>query len=566
MIKNMFILLMLVWAEFSSAQIQHYYKGRHEYELNDAVLNNGITVLRDSGYITFGSFEYQTTNERYAALLRFNSIMQPIDTLFFGFDSARIEIKNIFELSNGFLAIGHKRKFNEINRFNPYLVRLNKNLDTVWTKTIIFGQDTLPFVSQVIMCHDSTIAIAGNVTRDSVFDDLDVMFLRIDTIGNVLNYKKLGYLNEMDEAWSITQTLDNGFALGGYTKFGHSLNYRYHAVFKLDSLGNQQWLRKWGRNDAMNDGCTVIDLLDSSILISTSRSTQSGATPNTIPNLIKVDNNNNLKWDLDYGSSGSSNGIYAYVQKNDSTIFCLKHDYSNKKPNHLLIKSNGTIIWERINQVAFGDHNYSQTSGSNVTSDNGFVVSGFLFPCFSCGDTGTQDIFVIKSNCLGFADPPFANATTGSLDNFEVVLENNSMYFGNCFIDWGDGNFDTLYESSDTLIYHTYATDGNFNATIIAEACGDKDTLDLNIVSSLVGVSEYEKKIFRVYPNPSNEILFIQIDNSLSNYEIILTDISGKVILRKENCTSIDVSDFLDGIYFISIPDLNHTEKIQIIK
>lgn len=560
------ILFLVFCAGNISAQIQHYYKGRHEYELNDAALNRGIITSNEGGYLTFGSFEYQTSNERYASFLKFDSLFQTTSPSFFGEDSTVIEIINTFRMPHGYLAMGHKLKFGEINRFNPYLVRLNEDLDTLWTKTIIFGQDTLPFVSQVIMCNDSTIAIAGNVTRDSVFDDLDVMFLRIDTIGNVLNYKKLGYLNEMDEAWSITQTLDKGFAIGGYTKFGHTLNYRYHAVFKLDSLGNQQWLRKWGRNDAMNDGCTVIDLLDSSILISTSRSTQSGATPNTIPNMIKVDYSNNLKWDLDYGSSGSSNGIYANFQKFDSTIFCLKFDYDSKKPNHLLIDNNGDVIWYRKNMIGVGDHNFTQTSGAFVPADSGFIVSGFLIPCFVCGDTGTQDIFVIKSNCLGFADPPLANATTGSLDNFEVVLENNSMYFGNCFIDWGDGNSDTLYESSDTLIYHTYSTDGIFNATIIAEACGDKDTLNMNVVSSLVGISEHEKKVFSVFPNPTIGVLNISMKNSISDFEIILTDITGKIILRKENCTSIDVSGFSDGFYFITIPQLNRTEKLQIFR
>ncbi len=573
MIKRTITLLigMLFWAEFSSAQMQHYYKSRDEYVVNDASISFGNTPTKDTSYIAFGAMRLPSVFETYGALIKYNKLFVAVDTFYLKIDSSYIELKNVFEVPKGYLAIGHIRRSGETNRFNPFLIRLDKNLDTIWTKKIIFGQDTLPFVSQIIMCHDSTLAIGGSVTKDSVFDDSDIMFLRIDTLGNILNYKKLGFLNSSDDCWSITQTLDKGFALGGYTIYGHPQPfYRYHIILKLDSLGNQQWHRKWGRNDASNGGCAVLNLMDSTILISTNRATQAGIDPtlNRIANLQKITYSNTLVWNYDYGVIDNYNtkNIFVGVQQSDSTILCIRHNSDMGYPIFQLINNNGETIWEREYKFINGGHIYYHVGVSNVKADDGFVLSGFLQPCFGCGDTGTQDIFVIKTNCLGFADPPFANATTGSLDNFEVVLENNSMYFGNCFIDWGDGNFDTLYESSDTLIYHNYSTDGIFNATIIAEACGDKDTLDLNIVSSLVGVSEYEKKAFSVFPNPANDVLNIMIDNSVSNYEIILTDISGKIIFRKENIKQIDVSGFANGFYFISIPELGHTEKIQILK
>ena len=573
MIKKTIILLigMLFWAEFTSAQMQHYYKSRDEFVLNDASISLGITTTKDTSYIAFGAMRLPSVFETYGALLKYNKFFVPNDTFYLKIDSSYLELKNVFELPKGYLAVGHVIRDGEINRFNPYLIRLNKYLDTVWTKKIVFGQDTLPFVSQVIMCHDSTLVIGGSVTKDSVFDDPDIMFLRIDTLGKVLNYKKLGFLNIPDDCWSITQTLDKGFALGGYTTFGHPLPYyQYHIIFKLDSLGNQQWYRKWGRNDASNGVCGVLNLKDSTILISTARATQAGLDPtlNRISNLQKITYDNTVVWNYDYGSVGNyyTKNIFVGVQREDSTILCIRHESDMSYPIFQLINNNGNVVWERNYKFINGDHIYYHVGVSNVKSDDGFALSGFLQPCFGCGDTGTQDIFVIKTNCIGWADPPFANATTGSLDNFEVILENNSMYFGNVYINWGDGSADTLYENSDTLIYHTYPSAGNFSATVIAEACGDADTMQLNVVSSLVGVEEYEKPKFRVYPNPANEVLFIQMENSVTHYEIILTDISGKIIFRKENVKQIDVSDFSKGIYFINIPELGQTEKIQIIK
>ncbi len=572
MIKKSIILLigMLIWVEFTSAQMQHYYKSRDEFIVNDASISLGIATTKDTSYIAFGAMRLPSIFETYGALIKYNKFFVAVDTFYLKVDSSFIELKNLFELPKGYLAVGHIKRDGETNRFNPYLIRLDKNLDTIWTKKIVFGQDTLPFVSQIIMCHDSTLVIGGSVTKDSVFDDSDIMFLRIDTLGNVLNYKKLGFLNIQDDCWSITQTLDKGFALGGYTEYGHPLSYLYHIVFKIDSLGNLQWYRKWGRNDASNGVCGVLNLNDSTILISTARATQAGLDPtlNRIANLQKISYSNTTIWNYDYGVIDNYNtkNIFVGVQQSDTAILCIRHNSDMRYPIFQLISNEGEIIWEREYQFINGSHVYYHVGVSNVKADNGFVLSGFLQPCFGCGDTGTQDIFVIKTNCIGWADPPFAEATTGSLNNFEVVLDNNSIYFGNCFIDWGDGNLDTLYESSDTLIYHTYSTDGIFNATIIAEACGDKDTLNLNVVSSLVGISEHEKEMFRIFPNPANQMLFIQTENSISEFEVILTDITGKVIFRTKNEKQMDVSEFSNGFYFITIPKLNHTEKIQVMK
>jgi hypothetical protein len=565
------ILIMVFCAENISAQ-NTYFKKRLECLPNEVDLNNGVLPI-ENGYLLFGSLTYQGPEDDFdVSILKIDEYGNPLDTVVFGYDSAITEIKSLFKMPVGYLGVGHRKWDSEINRFNPYLVRFDENLDTLWTKIIIFGQDTLPFVSQVILCHDSTIAIGGVVNRDSVYDDGDVMFLRIDTIGNVITYKKFGYANVMDGGGAICQTLDKGFAIGSATNYNHPLGsgYYYTVLYKLDSLGNQQWFRKWGRNDAQNGSCGVMNLKDSSILVNSRRATQADVWPiqNRASNLQKITYNNTLVWDNDYGPIQNNNytylnGITSYFQKGDSTIFAIRTEGSGW-PIFTLLENNGDLIWERTHRIIYGDHIWG--NASFVQSDDGFVMSGFLQPCFGCGDTGTQDIFVIKTNCLGFAYPPLVNATTGSLDNFEVVLENNSMYFGNVYIDWGDGNSDTLYESSDTLIYHTYPSSGNYSATIIAEACGDSDTLNLNMVSSLVGVSEHEKPKFRIYPNPANEFFYIQTDNSISEYEVILMDISGKIILRNENAKQIDVSEFSNGFYLIHIPELNHTEKIQILR
>lgn len=60
-----------------------------------------------------------------------------------------------------------------------------------------------------------------------------------------------------------------------------------------------------------------------------------------------------------------------------------------------------------------------------------------------------------------------------------------------------------------------------------------------------------------VFPNPASEIVYIEFSNSdISHAELVFTDISGKILFKKNNLSTretIDVSSFKKGIYFIQI-------------
>ncbi|MDL2228444.1 T9SS type A sorting domain-containing protein [Odoribacter sp. OttesenSCG-928-L07] len=67
------------------------------------------------------------------------------------------------------------------------------------------------------------------------------------------------------------------------------------------------------------------------------------------------------------------------------------------------------------------------------------------------------------------------------------------------------------------------------------------------------GVNEYDKNDYKVYPNPTTNILTIEAQD---NVDIIVTDIVGKKIVEMYNCNSVynlDTSKWHNGIYFINI-------------
>jgi hypothetical protein len=60
----------------------------------------------------------------------------------------------------------------------------------------------------------------------------------------------------------------------------------------------------------------------------------------------------------------------------------------------------------------------------------------------------------------------------------------------------------------------------------------------------------------RVYPNPATDMVFVETDKSSKVSEIVLTDITGKVLIRQNvhnGKNAIDVSGLVNGIYFVKL-------------
>jgi len=68
-----------------------------------------------------------------------------------------------------------------------------------------------------------------------------------------------------------------------------------------------------------------------------------------------------------------------------------------------------------------------------------------------------------------------------------------------------------------------------------------------------VGIYDYDKTKIIVYPNPVSEVLTIEISNKT---DMIVTDMIGRVIAKKQNCstkTYFDTSTWKTGVYFVNI-------------
>jgi hypothetical protein len=149
------------------------------------------------------------------------------------------------------------------------------------------------------------------------------------------------------------------------------------------------------------------------------------------------------------------------------------------------------------------------------------------------------------------------------------MLENESINWGNCIINWGDGASNYLYEGYSSELYHTYPNDDIYDIELIALACDSSDTMYFQVVPTFTGLEENETMgTFSMYPNPTNNTVTIQytIANPIGKTNVSLYDLTGrklKTVKMTEAQGSIQFPtiDYPNGIYLVVLGDDNGRKK-----
>lgn len=100
-------------------------------------------------------------------------------------------------------------------------------------------------------------------------------------------------------------------------------------------------------------------------------------------------------------------------------------------------------------------------------------------------------------------------------------------------------NYNVLFDGK----YHVVVTNaaGCFNVS---------DTLAVSLQGTSVQVIKTQEVAIDIYPNPSQDIIYIAAPIQVN---LIVRDLQGKEITKKQNATSIDMKAFADGVYIFTI-------------
>lgn len=115
----------------------------------------------------------------------------------------------------------------------------------------------------------------------------------------------------------------------------------------------------------------------------------------------------------------------------------------------------------------------------------------------------------------------------------------------------------TTFTPTITATYTVMATAGTCSNTAIK-------TINVNACTN---INEYDSEnTIAILPNPNNGVFIIQ--SSVFPAKCVLTDVTGKIILLKtitESNTSINISEFNNGIYYLNISNENSSFNYKMI-
>lgn len=146
-----------------------------------------------------------------------------------------------------------------------------------------------------------------------------------------------------------------------------------------------------------------------------------------------------------------------------------------------------------------------------------------------------------------------------SVNELTVSFSNLSAYSDTHEWDFGDGATSDLFEPT-----HTYAQSGSYLVKLRSTKCEkisvDSAWVDVQLASFVGDVPDNDLVI---YPNPTNDRVFIQTARPLTSVKVY--DFTGRMVLEKHNSESmnnLDLSMLGSGIYFLSI---NHSFRSRIV-
>jgi len=174
--------------------------------------------------------------------------------------------------------------------------------------------------------------------------------------------------------------------------------------------------------------------------------------------------------------------------------------------------------------------------------------------------TTSGDYFVTitdGNNCSGISNTitvvvnPLPDVTITSDQTSITVTNVNASYQ---WVDCASG-LQILNETNQTYFPNN---SGDYACILTENACSDTSICS-NIIVSHADLNEIGIPIFRIFPNPANDI--IHFSEVLHN--LVITNIMGQEVYKSEqSINQLNVKDFVNGIYFIRAT--NNTTKFEV--
>jgi len=319
-----------------------------------------------------------------------------------------LEANSIIEISDGGYVIAGRFG----TRGDFWLIKIDELGDMQWNRT--YGGEKKDVAFSLVETSDGGYALAG-FTESFGQGEEDFWLVKTDADG-IMQWNRTYGGPESEEAYSLIQTSDGGYALAGYKQYSDVIISDFLVitrgpdfwVVKTDSNGNVVWNQTYGGKD-IERAYSMVEAPDGGYVVAGSS------------RLVKIDSQGKTEWTQTYGGTSlvaTSDGGYALAGKN----LLIKTDaYGNMEWNQThggtslvatpdggfaflsgtsLIKtdSQGIVEWtERYETNRHPVEEWPRLNSMIETSNGGYVIAGDVFDWF----LGEGLIWVIKTDDYG---------------------------------------------------------------------------------------------------------------------------------------------------------------------
>jgi type IX secretion system substrate protein len=377
--KFIFTFSLLLTAPISNAQItfQKTYGGTGDD------MGYSVQQTTDGGYIIAGSTDSYGAGDYDIYLIRTDSIGDTLWTRTFGGSGADFSWCTQQTLDGGFIISGSYDAGDD----DVYLIKTDASGNLTWNKT--YGGQGDDWGYSIQQTSDSGYIITG-YTSSFATGSVNVYLIKTDSNGNSLWTKTLGG-SANDGARCVKQTADGGYIIAGSTgSFG--IGSRNVYLIKTDNNGNPLWSKTFG-GSGIDEAFSVSQTIDGGYIIA--GSTDGFGSGGSDVYLIKTDSNGDTLWtktfgaiDGDYGQSVQQTFDGGYI------ITGWTYNFGSGIWNMYLIKTDtiGNLEWTKvISAIIASGHSIQQTT------DGGYIIAG----SGSSLGPGHDDFYLIKTDSLG---------------------------------------------------------------------------------------------------------------------------------------------------------------------
>lgn len=333
-------------------------------------------------------------------------------------------------IDGGYIIAGSTNSKGNSNT-DVYLLKIDSFGKIEWSKT--YGGTDLEWAQSVEQNLDSGFIIAG-FTNAVGMGGYDMYVVRTDKNGDTLWTKSYGG-TDWDFAYSVQPAADGGFIIAGETySFGLGNNDMY--IVKTDGFGNPQWSKTYG-GEGSDFANQIRKTLDGGYIIAGASSTSINQNPDLC--VIKITQTGDTTWTKKYGGD-STDIAYSIHQSSDGTYIVAGNTKSfgaGKMDFYLLrLNSSGDTLWTNI---FGGTEDESWYSVSENLLGN-YIMTGYSYSTIGGGKEDVY-LFILNKNGNYVQSTTFGGAenergySIAQAKNGGYAIVGSTLSYGNGFSD-----------------------------------------------------------------------------------------------------------------------------------